>query len=168
MLADVSSLEETTLKTAGIGRQSDHVLDSDIRRDRIQWIEATSKARRLWLETMESLRTHLNRTLYLGLFSYESHFAVYDSGAFYQKHRDAFRGKSNRVLSTVFYLNQDWRSEDGGQLKLYSDDEQLLETVEPEAGTLLIFLSEEFPHEVTAARRKRYSIAGWFRINQPV
>jgi len=35
----------------------------------------------------------------------------------------------------------------------------------PQLGTLVVFLSEEFPHEVLAAQRDRYSIAGWFRVN---
>lgn len=29
----------------------------------------------------------------------------------------------------------------------------------------MLFLSEEFPHEVLPASRERYSIAGWFRVN---
>jgi SM-20-related protein len=36
---------------------------------------------------------------------------------------------------------------------------------QPQGGTLAVFLSEEFPHEVLAANRTRYSIAGWFRVN---
>ncbi|WP_335340025.1 2OG-Fe(II) oxygenase [Sedimenticola selenatireducens] len=34
-----------------------------------------------------------------------------------------------------------------------------------QAGELAVFLSEEFPHEVLAADRDRYSVAGWFRVN---
>ena len=37
--------------------------------------------------------------------------------------------------------------------------------VMPRMGKLAVFLSEEFPHEVLPARRDRYSIAGWFRVN---
>jgi SM-20-related protein len=32
-------------------------------------------------------------------------------------------------------------------------------------GTLVVFLSDRFPHEVRQASRLRYSIAGWFRVN---
>ena len=35
----------------------------------------------------------------------------------------------------------------------------------PSFGSVAIFLSEEFPHEVLPATRDRYSIAGWFRVN---
>jgi SM-20-related protein len=30
---------------------------------------------------------------------------------------------------------------------------------------LVVFLSEEFPHEVLPTATDRYSIAGWFRVN---
>ena len=52
-----------------------------------------------------------------------------------------------------------------GELVIYDDaGEQPLQTVLPLAGTLAVFLSEEVPHEVRAARRDRYSIAGWYRV----
>jgi SM-20-related protein len=37
--------------------------------------------------------------------------------------------------------------------------------ITPLMGSLVVFLSDRFPHEVTAASRLRYSIAGWFRVN---
>ena len=43
--------------------------------------------------------------------------------------------------------------------------EDAVELVLPELGTLVIFLSEDIPHEVLPAMRDRYSIAGWFRVN---
>ena len=49
---------------------------------------------------------------------------------------------------------------------IYAEDgESELEQVRPEYGKLVIFLSEVFPHEVRPAQRERYSIAGWFRVN---
>ena len=35
----------------------------------------------------------------------------------------------------------------------------------PEFATLVVFLSEDFPHEVLPATRDRYSVTGWFRLN---
>lgn len=84
---------------------------------------------------------------------------------FYKKHRDAFSGRMNRVISTVLYLNPNWDPEDGGELLLYSEDDRLLETITPRYGQMALFLSEEFPHEVTTVNKPRYSIAGWFRVN---
>lgn len=34
--------------------------------------------------------------------------------------------------------------------------------------TFVVFLSQEFPHEVLPANRDRYSIAGWFQANTSV
>lgn len=154
-------------KPAGVGRGSAHQRIEKVRSDDIQWIESgASEAQNAWLALMDNLQQGLNRRLFMGLFFYESHFAHYRPGAFYEKHLDAFRGQSNRVLSTVTYLNADWEPGWGGQLNIYGrDGETLLNTVSPKLGTLVIFLSEDFPHEVAAATHERFSIAGWFRIN---
>ncbi|MFB0911982.1 MAG: 2OG-Fe(II) oxygenase, partial [Glaciecola sp.] len=119
-----------------------------------------------WLEWTGILRTYLNQHLFLGLFSFESHFSHYAAGSFYKRHLDAFKGEANRILSVVAYLNPNWQIGDGGELVLYKDefDTQGLKVI-PALGTLAIFLSEEFPHEVLPAKRDRYSIAGWYRIN---
>ncbi len=101
----------------------------------------------------------------LGLFEYEAHFAQYEVGDFYKKHLDAFRGNESRKLTTVFYMNEDWRDANGGELKVYDLNDQLIQTIAPIAGRLVVFLSEQFPHEVLPAHAKRYSIAGWFRTN---
>ena len=151
---------------ATIGRQQDRTLNGAVRRDAIRWIDGDTAAQRDWLAWTARLQTHLNRRLFLGLFSYESHFAHYPPGAYYRRHVDAFRGDANRVLSTVLYLNRSWRAQDGGELLLYPEaGEQPLLRLTPALGTLAVFLSEAFPHEVLPAGRDRYSIAGWFRVN---
>lgn len=157
---------ECQFKTAGIGRQEDHTIALDIRGDRICWLEGGSAAAATFLAAMEQLRLALNRRLFLGLFDYESHLAYYPVGTFYKKHVDAFKGSSNRVLSTVLYLNPSWAAGDGGELVLYDEaGNNTIERICPEAGRLVVFLSERFPHEVLPAKRKRYSVAGWYRIN---
>ncbi|UTF61057.1 2OG-Fe(II) oxygenase [Gilvimarinus sp. DA14] len=153
-------------KNAGIGRQEDFTIARQVRGDRICWLEGRTGAAAFFLDTMASIRHGLNRRLFMGLFDYESHLAYYPVGAFYKKHWDAFKGRSNRVLSTVFYLNQNWRESDGGELLLYDRaDKTLMEAIVPQGGRLVVFLSEDFPHEVLPAHRERYSIAGWFRVN---
>ena len=79
----------------------------------------------------------------------------------------AFKGQANRVLSVVLYLNPVWGCGDGGEMVLYSDTDPsaVLCKISPHAGTLVVFLSEDFPHEVLPALRDRYSIAGWFRVD---
>lgn len=159
------AMEETQLKRAGIGRKHDYQLDDNIRSDKIQWLESTTPAVSDFLAWMDALRIGLNQHLFLGLFDYESHYAVYEPGAFYSKHVDAFRGKPGRKLSTVLYLNENWDKYNGGELVLYDGaSDQQLERIAPLCGRLVIFLSEDFPHEVLPATAKRRSIAGWFRI----
>ncbi len=150
---------------AAIGRGGEQQLNHDIRSDRIRWLEPSSEPDSGYTMFMESLREGLNLRLFMGLFDYESHYAWYRPGAFYQKHLDALRGSQNRILTTVFFLNHEWQAEQGGELKLYDEDDQLLHTILPEFGTLVIFLSERFPHEVCPTQRGRGSIAGWFRVS---
>lgn len=151
---------------AGIGRDRQHTRSDAVRKDEICWITGESTAGQHWLQWAAALQTYLNRRLFLGLFSFESHFAHYGPGDFYRRHVDAFRGETNRTLSLVVYLNPDWQECDGGELVLYRDeDDHTGIRVIPSLGTVVTFLSEEFPHEVLPARGDRYSIAGWFRVN---
>ena len=162
-------LAAENFKKAGIGRGGDYLENEFVRTDAICWINGETDAGKDWLSWAAGLQSFLNRRLFLGLFSFESHFAHYSPGDYYKRHYDAFRGEANRVLSVVAYFNSDWTAADGGELVLYKDDHDKEGTkVIPLFGTLVTFLSEEFPHEVLAAKRDRHSIAGWFRVNTSV
>ncbi|ATH78161.1 2OG-Fe(II) oxygenase [Vreelandella hamiltonii] len=155
------------LDEAGIGRGQQHLLRKDIRGDAIHWLDRESEAQRYYLDAMAELQRSLNQALFLGLFEYEAHFAHYPAGAFYQRHLDSFRGRANRVISTVGYLTPDWPADGGGEMVIYDPDDPSREVarVVPEAGTFACFLSETIPHEVLPTRLPRTSIAGWFRRN---
>ncbi len=151
---------------AGIGRHRQFQQNEFVRTDEICWIQGTAAVTAAWLNWMDCLKIYLNSRLFLGLFSFESHFAHYPPGSFYKRHYDAFQGQANRVLSSVLYLNPEWAHNDGGELIIYLPEPHADKvTVTPLAGTLVIFLSEDFPHEVLPAQRDRFSIAGWFRVN---
>lgn len=169
LLQEVLTSTSAEFKPAAIGRESQEQRNSFVRSDAIHWLTGTSESQRQFLGLMQGLRDELNRRLFLGLFDYECHYAHYRAGDFYKKHYDAFKGKTNRVLSTVLYLNPGWLAEDGGELLVY-DREQTAPflKVTPLFGQMIIFLSERFPHEVLAAKRDRYSIAGWFRVNTSI
>ena len=158
---------EDDFSRAGIGRQQDFNLDKSVRSDLVLWINDDQAECAGYLAWMAALKLYLNRRLFMGLFSYESHFAVYPAGSFYKKHIDAFKGQANRMLTSVYYLNQHWQTADGGQLAVYSPEDhgQLLMLVPPLNDRLVLFLSEDFPHEVLPAFSTRRSIAGWFRLN---
>jgi len=157
------------LRAAGIGRQQEHTVVPGIRSDAIAWISGSTPAEQAWLAWADALRQFLNRHLFMGLDSFESHFAHYAPGAFYARHLDAFRqvavpAASTRRVFLVAYFNPHWQAAEGGELVLFDPHSGQEHRVQPELGTVALFLSEEVPHEVLAARRDRYSIAGLFRV----
>ena len=152
------------LQRAGIGRDQQFQVDDATRRDSIHWLDGSSVAQQQYLQLMDQLRGELNQQLFLGLHDFETHFAHYPPGSFYKKHKDSFTGAKNRTVSVVAYLNPLWAVDDGGELVLYGTDDQPLQQVLPVAGSLVVFMSEEIPHEVQITHKDRYSIAGWFRV----
>lgn len=157
---------QANFQAAHIGRGTDKKHIDSIRGDVINWLDETNDTDRSYLCWMDELRAGLNEALYLGLFDYECHYAIYNAGAGYAKHSDVLNGKKNRILSTVLYLNKDWQRSDGGELVMFEPDGlDVIATVTPEFGTMIIFLSESFPHEVLISSNTRRSITGWFRVS---
>ncbi|TVQ34889.1 MAG: 2OG-Fe(II) oxygenase [Wenzhouxiangella sp.] len=168
--ADLETLRaRDALERAGIGRDLDFQLAERVRGDRIHWLSRANAVQTRLLDQMEALRLTLNQGLFLGLFEFEAHYAYYPPGSFYRRHLDSFRGAANRIVSAVIYLNEDWGEDDGGELVLYAETSSVeLARIAPRAGRMVLFLSEELPHEVLPAQRDRYSIAGWYRLNASV
>jgi len=137
---------------------------SILRGDSTHWFVtgAMSASQQVFSDRLDALRVALSRLLMLGLMDCESHYAVYRPGAGYARHLDCLRGNDARVLSAVFYLNDSWLEADGGALRLYLEDGSPRD-IYPHAGSLLLFLSALFEHEVLPATRNRMSIAGWMR-----
>jgi SM-20-related protein len=147
---------------AGVGREAAHQVRQDIRGDSVLWLENDDLEMATANQRMADLQQTLNRELYLGLAELEWHFARYPVGSFYQRHLDQHRQQDTRVVTVVQYLNQNWADTDGGQLRIYLDDEQSVD-VTPHGGTLVVFLSNRFEHEVLPAQRERVSLTGWYR-----
>ena len=162
----LSQWQAGSFHAAGIGQGNGLNVNQAIRGDQVQWLEpCTHGALGQWQTFVEQLRVELNRSLYLGLFEYEHHFALYPAGAFYRSHIDNFRGTSARLATTLLYLNDDWQTSDGGQLRLYTNGTNGGEfrDITPQGGTVILFLSERFWHEVLPANRQRLSLTGWLR-----
>jgi SM-20-related protein len=167
-LLTVLETNAASLREATIGRGEAQRHNRFVRRDKIAWLDEADARLQEWFALMRTLRGELNRLLFMGLWDFECHLAHYAPGDFYKRHVDAFRGRSNRRVSLVAYLNRGWLPEHGGELVLYCDpkkDSDSVLRVTPVLGTVVIFLSEDIPHEVLPAQRDRYSVAGWFRIN---
>jgi SM-20-related protein len=166
LMHEAKRLAGFEFKPAGIGRNNSQQVNSQVRTDSTLWLSGNSVTQQAYLNWMEQLRIGLNRRLFMGLFDFECHFSHYSTGDFYQRHLDAFKGGSNRILSSVFYLNPDWSDNDGGELLLYADEQPSpLLIVPPRFNSCILFLSDVFPHEVLVSRCDRFSIAGWFRVN---
>jgi len=151
------------LVAAKIGKNQQKHRQQTFRGDSILWLSYASQAQQDFLDLMEELRNLLNHELFLGLDELESHFAHYPAGTGYKKHLDSFKNNNLRRITIVSYLNPTWSTEDGGELIIYGAGDTVIASVQPIAGTLVCFVSEEFPHEVVIAHQARASIAGWFR-----
>ncbi|MCB1735735.1 MAG: 2OG-Fe(II) oxygenase [Gammaproteobacteria bacterium] len=163
----LASWEEGEFRPAGVGRGEKWELKPEVRTDRVCWLDPNQATPpvRFYLELMERLRNDVNRNLFLGLVEFEAHMAVYPPGTYYRKHLDQFIGVGTRTLSAILYLNENWQPEDGGQLRIYTDetDENRYQEITPIGGRLVLFLSARFLHEVMPARRERLGVTGWFR-----
>ena len=134
---------------------------SDIRGDKIRWITKDFFAGFYYLHSINTLANLFNQSLFAGVRHSEAHYACYPVGFGYQWHSDNPAGRNERVISAVFYLNDDWTTSDGGALEII-DKHGIHHNVMPVANRLVIFDSD-LRHQVQIANRQRYSIATWMR-----
>ena len=134
---------------------------SNIRGDNIRWITKDFFAGFYYLQAINALSALLNRALFTGIRHSEAHYACYPPGFGYKWHSDNPAGRDERVISAVFYLNDDWEEIDGGAVEIV-DNHGVHHEVMPLANRLIIFNSD-LQHQVQTAHRQRYSIATWMR-----
>lgn len=165
-----AKFKQHAMAKAGTGKQAQ--TNASIRGDSIHWLdeESTEPAVQRYFSKMQHLKGLLNQHFFMGLASLETHLAIYPVGAGYQKHLDQFSsGQSQqlntRKLSSILYLNQNWQASDGGELRLYVNEDEWLD-ISPNGGRLVLFLSDQFWHEVLPAKRERLSLTGWFRTRE--
>lgn len=153
---------ENRFRPAGVGK-GESVRAPEIRRDGTLWFDpnALTPAQSKLARMIAAIREDLNAGLFLGLWDWEGHYAIYPPGAFYRKHLDRFANDSKRTVSMVFFFNPDWTERDAGLLRLETETGAL--DVPPASGTAVFFLSDRVPHEVLETNRDRFSFAGWFR-----
>lgn len=146
---------------AGIGKKQGLQINEAIRGDFIHWVDRTSAhpSVTIYLERLQNLISYLNRTLYLSLKDYEVHMTIYPAGSFYKRHLDQFRQDDHRKLSVICYLNENWKEEHGGQLRMHLPHGAL--DFLPLSGRLVCFRSDQIEHEVLPSTRERLSLTGW-------
>lgn len=154
---------------AGVGSGSATQLRPEIRSDSIIWLDSNDSdpVASSWVKGMNTLCERFCSQIFLSVASYEGHLARYPAGGFYKAHLDRHSKTLAREISIIVYLNQDWSQDDGGQLRIYTDSEKGVAgpyiDVLPEAGTVVIFRSAIFWHEVISSKRPRLSLTGWLR-----
>jgi len=161
---NIRKLQQDNLMIAGgIGNEAVRDETQLTRGDTIYWMDKShdNAFEQEFLQKVEDFILYLNSTCYTGLNSHEFHYAVYESGTFYKRHKDQFRNDSNRRYSLINYLNKDWQDEDGGQLMVYPDEG--MQKIQPHAQTAVFFKSDEMEHEVKLANKSRMSITGWLK-----
>lgn len=148
-------------KKAGIGLASQRQINEGIRSDYIRWVDKQTAPAALqrYLKKMHDLMEYINQNLFLSLKDLEIHMTIYPPGSYYKRHLDQHKQDDHRKLTVICYLNQDWKEEYGGQLRMYLPDET--KDVLPLAGRLVCFRSDLIEHEVLPAIKNRYSLTGW-------
>ena len=148
---------------AGIGNSSIKDHHQQKRGDKIYWIDKKNNNTHelAFLQEVENFIDYLNKTCYTCINAYEFHYALYDTGSFYQKHKDQFKNNQDRKYSLINYLNDDWEEKDGGALIVYHDKKT--ETILPNIQKAVFFQSSELEHEVAIAHKPRMSITGWLK-----
>lgn len=164
----INLVNQGKFRHAAIGKGGKKQVRTEIRSDEVLWMdpEELSPLQADYWEKIEEIRKVLNQRCFLGLRSFEGHFARYPVGSFYKRHLDQFHAVPHRVVTVILYLNDSWTSEDEGVLRMYlpqEDGTELIEDVLPLGGRLVVFLSGEIPHEVLPTKKERISITGWLR-----
>lgn len=135
--------------------------NTEVRGDNIRWIDESCPVGMAYLAAIENLGKYFNQTLYTGIKRSEAHYAYYPAGFGYQWHKDNPVGRDERVISAVYYLNDDWGVNDGGQISVYNKHNELQQLL-PKANRLIVFDSNLL-HQVEITHKVRYSIATWLR-----
>ena len=159
--------KEDAFQKAAIGASANKKVINEIRGDYTYWLE---RERDLSLDSVfdvfDEVKSLLNRLMFLSLAGYEFHLAHYPKGSFYKKHLDQFDSRNNRMISMIIYLNKNWSTNDGGELRIYPEGEESVD-IAPLENRCVIFRSDILFHEVLGSNTSRKSITGWM-LYQPV
>ncbi|ENW26312.1 hypothetical protein F925_00230 [Acinetobacter lwoffii NCTC 5866 = CIP 64.10 = NIPH 512] len=134
---------------------------SNIRSDHILWLRPEFQISHLHTQTLQQFSQALNRAFYLGIKEIEAHFACYHAGEFYALHRDNPQAKNGRMISSVYYLHEQWQADWGGELRLQDKNGQW-HIIQPQPNRIVLFQSDLL-HEVLISKQQRLSITAWLR-----
>lgn len=151
------------LRPGGMGRAAARWYAAAERGDEMTWLDENSlgPALRHYWDQLETVQQVLNQRAYLGLRSFDVQLAQYRTpGAYYARHADAFQVRARRRMTLIYYLNPDWKPDDGGVLRAYAGDG--VRDIEPVFDRAVLFLAAEVEHEVLPCHRTRTALTAWF------
>ncbi|CEM16584.1 unnamed protein product [Vitrella brassicaformis CCMP3155] len=179
-------------KSAGMGRPSERREDSGARGDELMWLNEASldlfdlRGLKQIAHKIESVRRRLNSVHMRrrpanvperasadnrpldeedgGPFSKsEIQLTRYPGGGSrYVRHLDASQS-NNRLLTLIVYLNPDWQTKHGGELRALTESEQV--DIPPLMDTFVLFRSDMIEHEVLPCYCERYAVSCWFHVH---
>jgi SM-20-related protein len=154
---------DSRMMSAGIGNAQVKEKNQKIRGDKTCWLDAKSKnvAEMEFLDIVAQFMGHLNKTCFTGLNACEFHYALYEEGTAYTRHRDQLKNDYNRKFSMISYLNENWTDSDGGNLVVHRDEET--QEIAPNNQKTIFFQSDIIEHEVAITHRPRMSVTGWLK-----
>ena len=158
-----NKLDNNEMHKAGIGAKKMEQHDANFRSDKIFWLDRKhgNDTENAFLDAMDVFIQYLNSTCFAGITHCEFHYAMYEKGNFYGKHKDQFVQNIDRAFSMIHYLNPHWQQGDGGELNIvYKTHEQL---IAPILGKSVFFKSSDLTHEVLQTNTNRLSITGWLK-----
>src|SRR5690554_2922315 len=110
--------KENVFQKAAIGPSGNKKVISEIRGDYTYWLDRKKDIElKAVFENFDEVKSLLNRLMFLSLAGFEFHLAHYPKGSFYKKHLDQFDSRNNRMISMIIYLNKNWSTNDGGELR---------------------------------------------------
>ena len=137
--------------------------EAGVRENEIVWIGEDHPAGEAFLNALMRVAATLAPELFISIQSVEGHFAHYGPGAFYKTHSDNPEGRGNRLLTAVFYFNDNWQAGDGGELRIEGADALIAPL-----GNRLVIFDSRIAHEVLVSHSNRTSIAAWLRRDTPM
>jgi Rps23 Pro-64 3,4-dihydroxylase Tpa1-like proline 4-hydroxylase len=155
--------EKKMLIAAKVGNEGKLMEDKNVRSDSIYWLDRkhNNQYENDFFDRIDAFVVYLNNSCYTGITGYEFHYALYEKGSFYKKHKDQFQNNQNREYSLISYLNEGWLKSDGGELLIHQTGKN--QTIAPTNGKTVFFKSNELEHEVLLTNQTRMSITGWLK-----
>jgi SM-20-related protein len=157
----IERMNAKKFEKAGIGALANNTIKSEVRGDFTYWLDKNENPSiAQYFDLMDELSLAMRRMCFLPVSDSEFHYALYPPGTHYEAHLDQFNSRSNRLVSLVIYFNENWKKGDGGELKIFKENDDFI-LIEPIAKRCVIFKSERVLHQVMPTLMERYSLTGW-------